>query len=188
MRIDTALPFARSIGDQRPNLRDRTAMLAAAAKLEPGPVRDLFEGYLPPDPKGRKLGANPRPASILALAGDAQERRDPLLRQGPEVRDLPQDRRPGDRSRPRTHRRSARLGRGPNFSIACSSRPRASSRSSPRTSSARRTRRPSPACSSSATTSRSSFATPRTRSTPSRPSDVESVSGRRGCRSCPTGR
>ena len=72
LRIDTALPFARSIGDQRPNLRDRTAILSAAAKLEPGPVRDLFEGYLPPDPKGRKLGANPRPASILALAGDTK--------------------------------------------------------------------------------------------------------------------
>jgi putative heme-binding domain-containing protein len=35
-------------------------------------VRDLFEGYLPPDPKGRKLGSNPRPASILALKGDAK--------------------------------------------------------------------------------------------------------------------
>ena len=72
LRIDTALPFARSINDQRPMIRDRNAILAAAAKLEPGPVRDLFEGYLPPDPKGRKLGSNPRPSAILSLTGDAK--------------------------------------------------------------------------------------------------------------------
>jgi putative heme-binding domain-containing protein len=47
-------------------------VLAAAAKLTPGPVRDLFEGYLPSDGKGgRKLGSNPRPAAILAKKGDA---------------------------------------------------------------------------------------------------------------------
>ena len=47
-------------------------MLAAAAKLPAGPVRDLFEGYLPSDEKGRrKLGSNPRPRTILALKGDA---------------------------------------------------------------------------------------------------------------------
>ena len=47
-------------------------MLAAAAKLPAGPVRDLFEGYLPSDEKGeRKLGSNPRPRAILALKGDA---------------------------------------------------------------------------------------------------------------------
>src|SRR6185437_4419291 len=34
---------------------DWEKLLADAAKLPPGPVRDLFEGYLPPDPKGRKL-------------------------------------------------------------------------------------------------------------------------------------
>jgi putative heme-binding domain-containing protein len=70
LRIDSALPFARSIGDRRPNQRERKAMLAAAARLEPGPVRDLFEGYLPPDPKGRRLGSNPRPSAILSLTGD----------------------------------------------------------------------------------------------------------------------
>ena len=43
-----------------------------AVKLPPGPVRDLFEGYLPPDPKGRKIGSNPRPAALLALSGDAK--------------------------------------------------------------------------------------------------------------------
>ena len=63
----TAFPFAR--GDFKEE--DHTKVLVAAAKLEPGPVRDLFEGYLPTDPKGRKLGANPRPAAILALTGDA---------------------------------------------------------------------------------------------------------------------
>jgi putative heme-binding domain-containing protein len=46
--------------------------LAAAAKLEPGPIRDLFEGYLPADPTGaRKLGTSPRPKTILALKGDS---------------------------------------------------------------------------------------------------------------------
>jgi putative heme-binding domain-containing protein len=41
-------------------------------KLPSGPVRDLFEGFLPADEKGhRKLGSNPRPKAILALKGDA---------------------------------------------------------------------------------------------------------------------
>jgi putative heme-binding domain-containing protein len=45
--------------------------LAAAAKLPTGPIRDLFEGYLPSDDrKGRKLGSNPRPRVVLALKGD----------------------------------------------------------------------------------------------------------------------
>jgi putative heme-binding domain-containing protein len=48
----------------------RTDLLKAAGGLQPGPVRDLFEGYLPPDPKGRKLGSSPRAASILRLTGD----------------------------------------------------------------------------------------------------------------------
>ena len=66
-----SLPFARELWHERPGpLRD--PLLLAAAKLEPGPVRELFEGYLPPDPKGRKLGANPRPATVLGLAGDAK--------------------------------------------------------------------------------------------------------------------
>ena len=46
-------------------------MLAAAAKLPNGPIRDLFEGYLPSDErKERKLGSNPRPRAVLALEGD----------------------------------------------------------------------------------------------------------------------
>jgi putative heme-binding domain-containing protein len=47
------------------------AIRTAAARLEAGPVRELFDGYLPQDPKERKLGSNPRPATILALKGDA---------------------------------------------------------------------------------------------------------------------
>jgi putative heme-binding domain-containing protein len=49
----------------------RGELLAAATKLPPGTVRDLFEGYLPFDEKTRKLGSNPRPKAILALQGDA---------------------------------------------------------------------------------------------------------------------
>lgn len=71
-RIETALPFSHSLGEKNFKVPDRNAVIAAAAKLEPGPVRDLFDGYLPPDPKGRKLGANPRPESILKLTGDAK--------------------------------------------------------------------------------------------------------------------
>jgi putative heme-binding domain-containing protein len=67
----TAIPFAGDLSEARLDKAERDKLLAAAAKLEPGPVRDLFEGYLPPDPKGRKLGSNPRPATILNLKGDA---------------------------------------------------------------------------------------------------------------------
>jgi putative heme-binding domain-containing protein len=65
-----ALPVAKLIGTGEMEAANRDEVLAAAAKLPPGPVRDLFEGYLPPDPKGRKLGSSPRPASILRLTGD----------------------------------------------------------------------------------------------------------------------
>ncbi|MBN9517412.1 PQQ-dependent sugar dehydrogenase [bacterium] len=61
-------PFdGRDVPDGAP----RPDVLAAATKLPPGPARDLFEGYFPPEPGGRKLGPAPRPAPILALAGDA---------------------------------------------------------------------------------------------------------------------
>jgi putative heme-binding domain-containing protein len=39
-------------------------------KLPPGPLRELFEGYLPHTGE-RKLGPNPRPRAILSLTGDA---------------------------------------------------------------------------------------------------------------------
>ncbi|MHC5544346.1 c-type cytochrome, partial [Singulisphaera rosea] len=49
------------------------ALVASAAKLSPGLVRDLFEGYLPVDPKAvRKLGSNPQPRAILTVSGDAK--------------------------------------------------------------------------------------------------------------------
>ncbi len=72
-RIDTALPFARAFGKGHLKGPDRDQILATVEKLPTGPVRDLFEGYLPPDPKGRKLGSNPRPSSILGRTGDGKK-------------------------------------------------------------------------------------------------------------------
>src|SRR5204862_4949395 len=63
-----AYGLARTMGQQK----DKADLLAAAAKLPPGLPRDLLEGHLPPDPKGRKLGTNPRPAPIMALSGNAK--------------------------------------------------------------------------------------------------------------------
>ncbi len=54
---------------------DRGRLLAAAAKLPTGPVRDLFDGYLPTNGKPRTLGSNPRPAAVLSLAGNAERGR-----------------------------------------------------------------------------------------------------------------
>jgi putative heme-binding domain-containing protein len=48
-------------------------ILPEAAKLPPGPVRDLFEGYFPPSGGERKLGPNPRPKAITSLKGDAEK-------------------------------------------------------------------------------------------------------------------
>jgi putative heme-binding domain-containing protein len=63
---------ARQLGAGKMKPDEREQLLNAAAKLEAGPVRDLFEGYLPSDEKGaRKLGSNPRPKTILALKGDS---------------------------------------------------------------------------------------------------------------------
>jgi putative heme-binding domain-containing protein len=68
----SALFVARKLGQGEMKAADRDELLAAAAKLPPSPIRDLFEGYLPADEKGgRKLGSNPRPRTILALKGDA---------------------------------------------------------------------------------------------------------------------
>jgi putative heme-binding domain-containing protein len=66
-----AMRAARQIGRGEVKPAERAALLAAAATLPPGPIRDLFEGYLPqPEPAKRKLGSNPRPRTILALKGD----------------------------------------------------------------------------------------------------------------------
>jgi putative heme-binding domain-containing protein len=68
----SALRLSRALGRGELSDSERESLLAAAAKLSPGLVRDLFEGYLPADEKGeRKLGSNPRPQSILAVQGDA---------------------------------------------------------------------------------------------------------------------
>src|SRR5262245_27532591 len=61
---------ARRLGLGELQPAEREKLLATAAKLPAGPVRDLFEGYLPPDEKGRRLGSSPRPGSILSLHGD----------------------------------------------------------------------------------------------------------------------
>ncbi len=65
----SAIPLAAHVGN---GLGDggREKVFAAVAKLPPGNVRDLFEGYLPHTGE-RKLGANPRPHTILARKGDA---------------------------------------------------------------------------------------------------------------------
>jgi putative heme-binding domain-containing protein len=72
-----SLPFARgmqnSIIEKALMPAAREQVLKHATKLQPGPIRDLFEGYLPPDPKGRKLGSNPRPSTIMALTGDTKK-------------------------------------------------------------------------------------------------------------------
>jgi putative heme-binding domain-containing protein len=65
-----ALALSRQLGRGELKADRRAAVLAAAGKLSPGPVRDLFEGYLPSE--GRKLGSSPRPRTILALEGDAR--------------------------------------------------------------------------------------------------------------------
>jgi putative heme-binding domain-containing protein len=66
-----ALFVARQLGRGALTRAERDHVLAAAAKLPAGPLRDLFEGYLPLDGRaGRKLGSNPRPRTILALKGD----------------------------------------------------------------------------------------------------------------------
>jgi putative heme-binding domain-containing protein len=66
-----ALAVARRLGRRELKGGARASVVAAAAKLPPGPVRELFEGYLPSDGKGPKLGSSPRPRTILALKGDA---------------------------------------------------------------------------------------------------------------------
>jgi putative heme-binding domain-containing protein len=47
----------------------------AALRLEPGSLRDLFEGYLPMEGHERKLGPRPRPAMITSLTGDIERGR-----------------------------------------------------------------------------------------------------------------
>lgn len=74
-----ALPLAVAVAkdDFPPDLRQR--VFSAVTALPPGPVRDLFDGYLPQDPARRKLGPSPRPKSILALSGEPDRGRELLL-------------------------------------------------------------------------------------------------------------
>lgn len=67
----SALAIARKVARGETKPAQREALLAAVGKLPAGPVRDLFEGYLPADNGARKLGSNPRPRAILAVKGDA---------------------------------------------------------------------------------------------------------------------
>ncbi len=67
----SALFAARRVGSGELKPAEQAELLAAAAKLPAGPVRDLFEGYLPADEKRvRKLGSSPRPRTILTVKGD----------------------------------------------------------------------------------------------------------------------
>ncbi len=68
-----AWPFARAFALGKLDSKSANDLPVGLAKHGTAMVRELFEGYLPPDPKGRKLGANPRPAAILALTGEAKK-------------------------------------------------------------------------------------------------------------------
>jgi putative heme-binding domain-containing protein len=67
-----AWPFVRAYALGKLDRKATSDLVTGLAKHGTPPIRELFEGYLPPDPKGRKLGANPRPAAILALKGNAE--------------------------------------------------------------------------------------------------------------------
>ena len=69
--FSAAWPFVRAYALGKLDGKASSDLVTGLAKHGAGPIRELFEGYLPPDPKGRKLGSNPRPAAILALKGDA---------------------------------------------------------------------------------------------------------------------
>jgi putative heme-binding domain-containing protein len=71
-RPEEGLRLARLLGRGELAPADRDRLVAAAGKLPYGPARDLFEGYLPSDGKGRKLGPNPRPSLILSQTGDVE--------------------------------------------------------------------------------------------------------------------
>jgi putative heme-binding domain-containing protein len=69
---ETAMLLAVWTGADDLGLLKADRFINAAAKLPPGPVRDLFEGYFPPSGGERKLGPNPRPKVITSLTGDAE--------------------------------------------------------------------------------------------------------------------
>ncbi|CAN5220975.1 PQQ-dependent sugar dehydrogenase [soil metagenome] len=61
------------------NPDERKSILGEAKKLPAGTVRDLFEGYITPPGGVRKLGANPKPRTILNLVGDLRRGREIFL-------------------------------------------------------------------------------------------------------------
>jgi putative heme-binding domain-containing protein len=67
----SAMVTARRVGRGELSREEQAALFAAVEKLTPGPIRDLFEGYLPQREGGRKLGTSPRPMTILSLTGRA---------------------------------------------------------------------------------------------------------------------
>jgi putative heme-binding domain-containing protein len=71
LRTATSLQF-KEAWDTDPNMKAYAVVVSEAAKLQPGPVRDLFEGYFPPSGGERKLGPNPRPKAITSLKGDPE--------------------------------------------------------------------------------------------------------------------
>ncbi|MCU0704250.1 MAG: PQQ-dependent sugar dehydrogenase [Fimbriiglobus sp.] len=68
-----AMFLAAVTGTEMLGLVKTERFINAAAKLPPGPVRDLFEGYFPPAKGERKLGPNPRPKAITSLTGDPEK-------------------------------------------------------------------------------------------------------------------
>ena len=66
-----AMQLARKLAREELPPADRKAVVGVAGRLDAGPVRDLFEGYLPTEGGPRKLGSSPRPSAILAHQGDA---------------------------------------------------------------------------------------------------------------------
>ena len=76
-KVQEAMPLARSLAitGRSDDSSAARKITAAMSSLQPGPIRDLFEGYLPVDPRGRRLGNHPKPAAILSLAGDARRGR-----------------------------------------------------------------------------------------------------------------
>jgi putative heme-binding domain-containing protein len=67
----SALRLARRLGRGELDAAERNSVVTAAAKLPNGPLRELFEGYLPSgERKERKLGSNPRPREVLARSGN----------------------------------------------------------------------------------------------------------------------
>lgn len=79
-----ALYWARRWGRGELASDEREQVERVVKRLEPGAIRDLFEGFFPDEPGARKLGPRPRSDSISSLGGDAERGaalfRDPALK------------------------------------------------------------------------------------------------------------